>query len=95
MRPLENASADTYLWLGPSTGPQGLKKKMAAIESWYLQNQDAFRHLGLNWGDPKLAIGWIPVASLETDVSSLSEQKALIDRLNQCDKIESCTVETA
>lgn len=94
IRPLESASADTYLWLGPSTGPQGLKKKMAAIEDWYLKNQKSFGHLGMNWGDPKLAIGWIPVASLETDISSPLEQKALIDRINLCDKLESCTVET-
>lgn len=95
VRPLENISADTYLWLGPSTGPQGFKKKMSDIEAWFHKNESAFRHLGLKWGDPRLAIGWIPVATLSIEISSVAEQKALIDRINQCDRISACNVEMA
>ncbi len=91
--PLRNASADTYLWFGQSTGPQGFKRKMQDIETWFFKNEEHFKRLGFKWGDPKLAIGWIPVASLEKDLRNLSDQKDMIQKISQMDRIANCIVE--
>lgn len=93
IQPLRNLSADTYLWLGPTTGPQSLKRRSMAIEQWFLENEGYFADLGLKWGDPQLAIGWIPVASLRGDFSTFEAQKSLLLELNQHHSVQSCTIQ--
>lgn len=91
--PLRHVSADTYLWLGPSTGPRGFQQKSEAIQKWFLENQAYFSSLGMEWGDPELAIGWIPVATLRSECRTPEEQRQLIHTINRQQSLMSCIIE--
>lgn len=61
--PLTTISSSTYVWLGKSTGVDFDIKRMKDIKEWFIKNNIANK-VGIEWGDPKLAIGWLPVAKL-------------------------------
>lgn len=92
LRPLEFISADTYVWFGPSTGPKGLLQKMVAIEQWFKKNEAFFASLNMKWGDPALAIGWIPVASLKKPPMDIEEQKRLLQKIGEYTQIVAITI---
>jgi len=43
------------------------KNRMAVIEKWYNDNLNDKFHM--NWGDPRLAIGSLPIAKLVTNIT--------------------------
>lgn len=90
--PLRFASADTYLWFGSTTGPRSLEAKNAAIETWFRSHEKRFRALGLHWGDPALAIGWLPVADLTPARVGLEAQLELVNRLARMHIVLGATV---
>jgi hypothetical protein len=61
--PLTTISSSTYVWLGKSTGIDFDIERMKDIKEWFIKN-DIANKVGIEWGDPKLAIGWLPVAKL-------------------------------
>ena len=66
--PMSKISGSSRLWLG-DTMPIGIVNyKMGEIEKWYEQNFIEKR-IGMRWGDPHLAIGWLPVAELITKIT--------------------------
>jgi hypothetical protein len=85
--PLRFVSADTYIWLGPTYSSDQLKLKEDSIKTWFLNNEEKFNSLGLFWGDPQLAIGWIPVADLVEEKILISDQRSLIEKFSQVDEI--------
>jgi hypothetical protein len=80
--PLRNLSADTYIWLGPTSSPVMISKNQENIKGWFGQNSTKLNRLGFYWGDPKLAIGWLPVADLVPEISELKAQSALLNSLS-------------
>lgn len=81
IQPYRYISADTWLWFGPSTGHFLEKATMDRMESWFTKHKARFNKLGFYWGDPKLAIGNIPVATLSEPHYSVEEIKAFIEHL--------------
>lgn len=64
IQPYRYISANSMLYFGPSTGHAFAKSMYEQMGIWFSNNRERFDRLGFNWGDPKLAIGQIPVASL-------------------------------
>lgn len=85
--PLRLVSADTYLWFGSTTGPNSLKNRQKAVRDWFMKNQERLNRLGFHWGDPTLAIGWLPVAEIQGDFSGLSSQLKLIGELKSMQEV--------
>jgi hypothetical protein len=83
IRPLRFVSADTYIWFGSTTGPQSLARRKKDIEHWFKENREKFSRLDLHWGDPKLAIGWLPVADLIPEILSLPDQLKFLENLSK------------
>jgi hypothetical protein len=81
--PSRRFSADSYIWFGSTTGPNSLALREKAIESWFFSNSARLNSLGFYWGDPKNAIGWIPVADLVGDFSDLTRKLELIRSLGE------------
>lgn len=92
VQPLRSVSADTYLWFGQSTGVQGFTRKSEALEKWFHDNEAYFRKLGLIWGDPRLAIGWLPVATIRGQFNSVASQKELIHNISRMKAVHSLQV---
>ena len=44
------------------------KQKTKQIEEWFTTNRIGEK-IGMDWGDPKLAIGWLPVGRMITDIN--------------------------
>lgn len=85
--PLESVSADTYVWLGSTTGPKSLAMREAKIAKWFEENRAKMNALGFHWGDPRLAIGWIPVADFVSSPSELKDQVRLVTELGGMDRV--------
>ncbi len=66
--PLNRISGSTYIWLGPNTGFETFKQKTKQLEEWFTTNNISEK-IGMKWGDPKLAIGWLPVGRMTTNIS--------------------------
>lgn len=76
--PMSKISGSSRLWFG-STMPQAAAEyQMHKIGLWYKRNNIAQR-IGMEWGDPHLAIGWLPVAKITTNITArdLLDVKAL------------------
>ena len=86
--PLKNLSADSYFWFGPSSGKSGIERKWTAIGAWFKAHESRFNKMGFHWGDPRLAIGWIPVADLTTPIESKVEQIKFVDNLSQFSRVK-------
>ena len=65
--PMHNIGGSSYLWFGSSSGRTNTPRKMAAVKEWFIA-ENIGKRLGMRWGDPHLAIGWLPVAQLETNI---------------------------
>ena len=92
IRPLRLVSADTYIWLGPTSDPARLAHRQEAIRVWFKKNEKKFNALGFFWGDPQLAIGWIPVADLQAEIGDLSGQRELINKFSKMDQVSSLEI---
>lgn len=72
--PMSKICGSSRLWLG-DTMPVGIVNyKLNAIEQWFKKN-NLEKRVGMEWGDPHLAIGWLPVAGLITPIT----KKDLLD----------------
>lgn len=80
--PMSKIGGGSYLWLGDSTSFLSDMKKKIAIRDWFKKNK-INEIVKMEWGDPKLAIGWLPVAKLDTNIS----KKDLIG-LNRLEEIK-------
>jgi hypothetical protein len=85
--PLRYLSADTYIWLGTTTGPQSLKKREDKIQEWFEKHTERLNSLGFYWGDPKLALGWIPVADLVPEILDLESQVELLTEIQDPQRV--------
>jgi hypothetical protein len=65
IRPLHYYSAEGHLEFGASMSDEEYAKLMAPFWVWWEQNETKLRRLGFEKGDPKNAIGMIPVADLD------------------------------
>lgn len=72
--PMSKISGSSRLWLGDTTPVGIVNYKMDQISKWFEQNFIEKR-IGMKWGDPRLAIGWLPVAGLITPIT----KKDLLD----------------
>ncbi len=90
--PLENISADSYFWFGPTHSEQVVESKWWAIQKWFEKNSEKFSRLGYTWGDSSLRIGWLPVARIVGDYTDDFEKLRLIERLNDFDRVESMSL---
>ncbi len=66
--PMHNIAGDFYLWFGNDTTESYDQYRMNEIERWFKEKQ-INSIVGMNWGDPKLAIGWLPVAEIDHSVT--------------------------
>lgn len=67
--PMSKISGSSYLWLGNTTSEDLVNKKMLDIEKWYVEN-NIENVVNIPWGNNRLAIGWLPVAELITDIDT-------------------------
>lgn len=65
--PMHKISANSYLWLGSTNHWLAVFKKRIQLKSWFIKNK-IDQIVDMPWGDPKLAIGWLPVAKLVTKI---------------------------
>jgi hypothetical protein len=74
--PMSKISGSSYLWFGNTTNWIYNQVQMFKIKQWFLKNK-INEIVGMEWGNPKLAIGWLPVAKLKNtlDVNSLIGSK--------------------
>ena len=70
--PMHRISGSSYLWFGNTTNWIYDKIRKFKIKRWFLANK-INEIVGMQWGDPKLAIGWLPVAKIKDklDISTL------------------------
>ena len=91
--PLRKLSADTWIWFGPTFGDHWCTTTRDAVKAWFMERREKFARLDLYWGDPRLAVGQIPVADLADRCSSLQRKRTMLEHLSRFDRIESVTVE--
>jgi len=90
--PLRFVSADTYIWLGPTTPPDKLVVRQESIRKWFHDHSAKFNSLGFFWNDPMLAIGWLPVADLAREYRDSSEQRHLVQHLARMHQVVSMDI---
>lgn len=88
IQPQRCVSADTFLWFGPSGGHFAAHHIQSEMKLWFEQRKERFHPLGLRWGDPKLALGLIPVARLKDPIDNLNEVKDFIQFLSEFDEVQ-------
>lgn len=66
--PQSMISGDFYLWFGNNTPFVYDMYRMWKIKKWF-KEQKIYLKVNMQWGDPKLSIGWLPVAKLEKYIS--------------------------
>jgi hypothetical protein len=67
--PQSRISGSSYMWFGNTTPDEFEKKKLDDIKEWFVNNQMSTK-VNLEWGDPRLAIGWLPVAELKNNITA-------------------------
>lgn len=88
IRPFRYISADTHLYFGPTTVDKYIRIG-EKIAKWFDNNKEKFNRLGFFWGDPKLAIGYLPVARLQNLPKSSEEKLQFVEFLSQFKKVHS------
>jgi hypothetical protein len=61
--PMNKISGSSRLWFGDTTPIGIVNYNMSGIKNWFDKNNVSQR-INMNWGDPHLAIGWLPVAQM-------------------------------
>lgn len=87
IQPSRFISADTNIWLGPTSGHAFEQKSNEQIKNWFENRKERFNRLGYFWGDPQLAIGQIPVARIAEPLVSIREIKSYVDKLSNFSKV--------
>lgn len=67
--PMSKISGSSRLWFGDTMPEAAAEYQMHKIGLWYKRNKIAER-IGMEWGDPHLAIGWLPVAKMTNDLTA-------------------------
>lgn len=67
--PMNQIAGSLHLWFGKTTSNIITEMRMKSIEHWFKENK-IDNKIKMNWGDPKLAIGWLPVAQLSTPITA-------------------------
>lgn len=88
IRPHRFFSADTYLWFGPTLGHDFEARIKQNMQTWFLERKERFNKLGFFWGDPKLAIGYVPVADMVEKISTLVGIKEFQSKLSEFTRIK-------
>jgi len=81
--PMHKISGSSYLWFGNNTSWIYDKLRKFKIKQWFAKNK-IHAIIGMQWGNPKLAIGWLPVAKLKNKLNT----SALIG----CNKVLKITI---
>lgn len=83
--PMHKIAGDFYLWFGNDSSLILDTKKIWDIKRWFHKN-NIDKIVNMKWGDPRLAIGWLPVAEIEQQI----DKKDLIGlcKIKKIDLIE-------
>ncbi len=76
IRPLRHYGADGLIEFSATESDEEYQTKMLGFERWWHDNEAFLSQLGFKWGDPRNAIGSIPVADIIRDrgaIAGLSE----------------------
>lgn len=87
IQPARFISGDTILWFGGDIGHRRALEIENNLHNWFEKNKERFNKLGFHWGDPKLALGQIPVGRLKNLPYHTKEMKALIQELSEFDEV--------
>jgi hypothetical protein len=68
--PMSKISGCSYLWFGNTTPWVYVTKHRYQIWKWFHKNK-IDQVVGMEWKDPKLAIGWLPVAKITQSVKRI------------------------
>ena len=66
--PQSKISGDSFLWFGNNSSWCYSQYEIFLIKRWFIKN-NIEEKLNMKWGDPKLAIGKLPVANIVTRIS--------------------------
>lgn len=66
--PMNKISGSSHLWFGKTTPALYDEFIMEKIKIWYEKNNISNK-INMEWGDPHLAIGWLPVAKLKNNIT--------------------------
>jgi len=66
--PMDRIGGGSYIWFGNTTPYIYDVKCKFEIRNWF-KKKKINEIVNMEWGDPRLAIGWLPVAKLITDIS--------------------------
>jgi len=79
--PMTQINAGSYLWFGKDS-KYDHNQFMQAIGKWY-DDAGIQQRINMEWGDPKLAVGWLPVAEMVNDVTpqDLQGMNSVVDIL--------------
>jgi hypothetical protein len=89
IKPLKYYSADWQIKFGPDTLDWVYAQRFDEFKEWFHKKSNYFNQLGINWG-PKLSLGMIPVAQLNTNYSNLENlsKTEIIAKLSPYQKIQ-------
>lgn len=85
IQPARFFSADTSFWFGRDLSEETVEVLKNKIHKWFLQNKKLTDELCLKWGDPRLAIGRVPVAKLVNMPTEQQDRVELIKKISQFD----------
>jgi hypothetical protein len=80
--PMHKISGDSYLWFGKDYKKLSALFRWILIWRWFYKNK-IDKIVNMKWGDPHLAIGWLPVAKITNKIS-----KEELIGLRRLEKIE-------
>lgn len=93
IKPLHYYSADFQIKFGPSTVEEIYKKREREFWKWYQDREEFFKSIGLLRSN-KLALGMIPVASINTEKSNFKHmsQIDIVHELSKFNQIKSVCI---
>lgn len=86
VQPARFLSADSMLWFGPTTTDEVHFNLLNGLESWFHQHP-TLMSTDLKWGDPKLALGYLPLGRLKQNFNSDEERLKYVEFLGQFNEI--------
>jgi len=86
--PARVISGDTLLWFGPSRDQFWAMGHLLDLEKWFMARRERFERLGHRWGDPRLALGQIPVARLRDSLHTMKELSDFVQSLAGYNRVE-------
>jgi hypothetical protein len=93
IKPLQYYSADFQIKFGLATLPDVYKKRTEIFNTWFSEREEFFKKLGIVKG-PKLALGLIPVAAIDLELSNLEgmSQIGIVNKLSQYQQIKAVCI---